>query len=272
MKTDDENKIVESAKSIRKKFRTETEGKTEEETKLSFLDELNSHIRDIFGDNSADVYTALSPEALGKWKKQKWRRWFSKALGGTSLKKTLMFTLLATITAFLVSEALAFYAIDGIYESKTYVKAILTEICFIFLSGYRSEGKIATVLVSGLRISIFVLMLFVITSQTLFTGAQTESDISNIAEQIQFVQEQIREKDKLIEFYREKDWGVNTRLQAEEKSKLVAKLLELKERQIQEKKAENTTDLVRYKTYGRAAFRMIVLLISVLITRRLFTF
>lgn len=272
MTDEHDKKVIESVNRIRKKFKTETDGNKEEKAQLNFLDELNALIRYIFKDNSTDVYTALSPEALERWKKQKWKRWFSRLFHGINPYKISLFLLLATITGFLVSEALGFYAIDDVFTTKTYVKAILTEVCFIFLSGYRSSGKLATVFVSALRVSIFALMLFVITSQVLFSGAQTESDISNIAQQIEFIQEQIVEKDKLIKFYSDKNWGVNVRLQSEEKAKLVAKLLELKERQIKEKKSENTKDLVRYKTYGRAAFRVIILLISVLITRRLFVF
>jgi hypothetical protein len=56
-----------------------------------------------------------------------------------------------------------------------------------------------------------------------------------------------------------------------ERDELVKKLISLKEKQAEGSNTE-VSDLVRYKAYGNAFFRIILLLISILITRRLFSF
>ena len=134
---------------IRKGYSSSMED--EQEEKLSFLDELNSLIRVILKDDPVDVYTLLTPEELKKWKNAKIRRHLKRLISSISIKSCLYFILLATITGFLVSEAVPFYAVAGIITTKTWIKAILTEVCFIFLSGYRSDTRLQMAMVGVLR-------------------------------------------------------------------------------------------------------------------------
>jgi hypothetical protein len=238
---------------------------------MSFIDDLNDLIRTIFKDDPADVYTSLTPGALDKWRTKRVSRAIRGFFKSFSPLKTFYWLLLGCITGFLVSEAIGFYAVAGAVTIGTYVKAILTEVCFIFLSGYRAVGKIEVAAVSMLRACIFTLMLFVISSNVTMQGVSTVSEIGKIQEKIELVQEQIEQKDTLIEFYRKKDWGVNVRKQADEKDKLVKELIDLKQKQI-EGKNEDVSDQVVYQTWGKASFRIIIMFISVLLTRRMFKF
>ena len=180
--------------------------------------------------------------------------------------------MLATITAFLVSEALSFYAIEGVVTTKTYVKAILTEVSFIFLSAYHTKGKLEAVWVNFLRAGIFCLMLFVISSQTFTIGTKNIAEIDSIQEQIVFVEQQIADKDKEIVYYRDvKNWPRNTRERILEKEELVKKLIKLKEEQAGGKN-QKVSQVEKYKMYGRAVFRVLLLFISVLVSRRIFSF
>lgn len=267
--TDDDKKIIDSVKRIRGKFKTTTQDETENE--LSYLDELNKLIRQIFKDDPTDVYTTLSEEGLRKWKKQKFRRWFKRLLINLNIRNIAYFMLLATITGFLVSEALGFYAIEGVITTKTYVKAILTEVCFIFLSGYRSSGKLQMWWVNFLRAGIFTLMMFVISSQTFMTGAKTISEADTIQQQIVVIQKQISEAEEQMAHYKEINWPRNYTQTRIKKEELVDKLLALQEEQAKGKN-KSVSDVERINMYGKAAFRVLLLFISVLITRRLFSF
>jgi predicted phage tail protein len=171
----------------------------------------------------------------------------------------------------LVSEAVTFYADGNIADFKTYVKAILTEVSFIFLSGYMASDLKQKLWVNTLRASVFSLMLFVISSQTILGGVKVDTNAQAIQEQIQVLEEQIEAKEEMIKFYIAKGWGNNARKQSDEKNELVKKLLELKEKQAEGSNKE-VSQLVVYKSYGQAFFRVLLLLISVLITRRLFVF
>ena len=263
----DDKKILDSAKRIQRKFKTELEDPVEAND-MAFIDEVNAHVKGLLGDHGTDIYTALSEERLEQWKKRKFRRFLRTLLS----QRTLFFLLLAVITVFLMTEALSFYSVDGMIDFKTYVKAALTEICFIFLSGYRASGRLQTAMVGALRVSLFCLMLFVISSGVIFSGANFRSDISNLSSQITLIEQQIQAKEKEIDFYIKKDWPRNATQSRIAKEKLVDKLLELKQQQMDEKKNEDVSDLVLYQTWGRAAFRLILLFISVLLTRRLFRF
>lgn len=263
------DKIYETIERIRSKFKTEIED--EHENDLSFVDEVNDLVRNIFEDEPIDIYTALSQESLDRWKKRKWRRVLRRWTSKIDLQKVFYFTLLTTIVGFLVSQALTFYMVDGVISTETYIKAILTEVCFIFLNGYRSSNNLQMWAVNALRVSIFCLMLFVISYGAISSGVRTVGQIDGISTQIEFIEEQIKQKDELIEFYRERGWGVNVRVQTDEKNKLVDRLLELREQQT-EGLTESMSDLTVYQTYGAAIFRVILLLTSVLITRRLFKF
>lgn len=260
--------IVEQIQAIQSDYHSKQVDVVEEE--MSFLDRLNKLVQTILNDDSFSVYQSLNKESIEKWHKSRFKRAFIRFFKN-NVQNFFYFLLLVTITGFLVSEALSFYAIDGIISTKTYVKAILTEVCFIFLSGYRSEGKLQTTFVSLLRASIFCLMLFVITSETFVEGRKNIGNTNAIAEQIQIIEEQIEEKEKTIEFYRQKDWGVNVRKHTDDKNELVKELLELKKQQA---KGANTgvSQIEEYKMYGKAFFRVLLLLISALITRRLFKF
>lgn len=267
----DDNKIVESAKRIKKKFRSEVVVEKDAD-EMSFLDELDSHVKDILGDDASDIYTVLDKEKLEKWKQRSLRRKLSRLSKAIFSKETFYKLLLAVITFFLMTEALEFYAVDGTITSRVYLKAILTEVAFIFLSGYRAVGKIQSMFVGFMRVSLFSLMLFVISSTVLFSGANTRSEIANLSSQIQVVENQIAEKQKEIDYYVSIKWPRNATQSRIAKEELVDKLLTLKEKQIAEKKNEGVSDLVLYQTYGRAFFRVILLFISVLLTRRLFKF
>lgn len=237
---------------------------------MSFLDKLNRLVQLILNDNSFSIYHALDKESLDKWKKKRFSRWLKRSVVG-NFRNFLYFLLLATITGFLVSEALSFYAIDGIITFKTYVKAILTEVCFIFLSAYQSSNKLQAAWVNLLRAGIFSLMLFVISSQTITVGTKNISEIDKIQEQIVLLEEQIEEKNQQLKYYQEKDWPRNYTRTSIEKEELVDKLVDLKEQQIAGKN-EDVSKVEEYKMYGKAFFRVLLLLISVLVSRRIFKF
>ncbi len=266
---DDKQELVSSIDKIRSRFKTELADP--DQAQLSFIDELNELIRKIFKDDPTDVYTTLSPGELEKWKKQRFRRWVSRVVRNISIRGILYFLLLATITGFLVSEAFPFYAAEGASVSKTWLKAILTEVSFIFLSGYRAVGWVQTALAGLLRVGVFSLMLFVITSDLAFRSVSTTATSDNIKQQIELVEQQIKSKDETIEFYKKKGWGISVNNHEKEKQLLVEKLFKLKEQQ-GEGKVEAVSDVKEYQAYGGAAFRVMLMLISVLITRRIFKF
>ncbi len=237
---------------------------------MSFLDRLNKLVQLILNDDSFSVYVALNEESLKKWKKGRVTRWIKKAFL-SNYKNLFYITFLCSITTFLVSEAVTFYADGDSADFKTYAKAILTEVSFIFLSGFKASSFIEKIWVNLLRVGVFCLMLFVISSQTLMSGTRFETNSDAIQEQVLILETQVAEKEKTIQFYIDKGWGNTVRRLTEDKNKLVDKLIELKEKQSQGSN-EKVSDMVVYKSYGQAFFRVLLLLISVLITRRLFTF
>ena len=261
-----EDKINEAIHSIRKRYKTKVSTE-QEDPQQSFLNELNDLIRMIFQDPSTDIYTALKEDALEKWKKNRWRRFLRKF----NLRSTLYFIFLATIIGFLVSEAITFYAVGGVITGYAYMKAILTETSFVFLNGFRSVGKMQMAAVATLRVAIFALMLFVVTSEVTFEGANQTSEISSIAQRIELLEEQIKEANESIEFYRDKNWGANAARVEQERDQMRKQLIDLKELQA-DGKSEAVSSLVEYKTWGKAAFRILLMFISILITRRLFKF
>jgi len=242
----------------------------EAEEDLSFIDKVNKLLQSIMGDGALSVYEAMNNEKLERWKKKRFSRWLKRTLVG-NFQNVLYFILLSTITIFLVSEALDFYAIDGLIDTKTYIKAILTEVCFIFLSGYRAAGRYMTIWVNFLRACIFCLMMFVISSQTLSTGTSIISENKAIAQQIVLLESQITDKQTEIEYYISIKWPRNATTSRLAKEALVNKLIKLKDEQASGKN-ESVSKVEEYKMYGRAAFRVLLLFISVLITRRIFTF
>lgn len=240
------------------------------ESEMSFLDRLNRLVQLILNDDSFTVYSALDQKSMDNWKKKRFSRWLKKTIV-TNYKKTFYFAFLASITAFLVSEAVVFYADGNMVDFKTYIKAILTEVAFIFLSGYKVENWKERLWVNTLRAGVFSLMLFVISSQTIYNGTKFQGNSESVQAQVQLLEQQIAEKEKTIQFYIDKGWGNSVRKQTEDKNKLVEKLIALKEEQAKGSN-EKVSNLVIYKSYGQAFFRVLLLFISVLITRRLFTF
>ena len=103
-------------------------------------------------------------------------------------------------------------------------------------------------------------------------GTNKIAEISNLDAQARVLEKQIKDKEKEIDFYMKKDWGGNTRQRILERDKLAEQLRELNERQIKEGASKEASALIQYKTYGKAAFRLILMLISVLLSRRLFKF
>ena len=261
--------ILQHIKDIKASYEAQPEAQVVE-AEHSFLDKLNRLTQLILNDDSFAIYTALDKESMDKWKKKRFSRWFKKTIV-SNYKNTFYFLFLASITAFLVSEAVTFYADGNMADFKTYVKAILTEVSFIFLSGFRSADLKQKIWVNTLRAGVFSLMLFVISSQTIMSGTQFQTNSSAIQEQVEILEKQIAEKEATIKFYIDKGWGNNVRKHTEDKNKLVEKLLELKEKQAQGSN-EKVSNLVVYKSYGQAFFRVLLLFISVLITRRLFSF
>lgn len=262
------DQIIQKIEKLRSEYKVELEDG--EEDSLSFLDKINDLIRSIFNDSSLSVYNVFSQEKLEEWKKRRVFR-FLKNLITNNIRNILYFILLATITGFLVSEALEFYADSGILDTKTYVKAILTEVCFIFLSGYRSDNNMQKIGVSILRVSIFCLMLFVITSKTFVDSTRNTGNSNSIQEQILLIQDQIKQKEINIKYYQERNWPSTTKQLIKEKDELVAKLINLKEQQARGANQE-VSKLVEYQAYGKAFFRVLLLFISILITRRIFKF
>ena len=265
-----DEEIIKKIRDIQKNFKAELEDGSEED-KLSFLDLINDLIRSIFNDSSMTVYDVFDKNELQKWKNKKFSRKI-KNIFLKNYKNTFYLLLLATITGFLVSEALEFYSINGLIDTKTYIKAILTEVCFIFLSGYRSDDKIQKIGTNILRVSIFCLMIFVITSKTFMDSTKNYSNTNIIQEQVLIIEKQIKEKEKDIRYYRDvKQWPNTVRQLTRERDELVKKLMELKEKQASGATVE-VSELIRYKAYGNAFFRVILLFISILITRRIFSF
>ena len=169
-----------------------------------------------------------------------------------------------------MSEALPFYG-EGEITAKTWLQAILTEVCFIFLSGYRADPGIQKWLVGLLRTSIFALMLFVITSEITLKGTRDIDQIDNLADRIARIEKQIDSINKEIDYYKSIDWKWRMTQGIKKRDELEKQVQELKEKQ-SESGTKEVSKLLQYKIYGKAAFRVILLMISVLITRRLFSF
>lgn len=260
--------IVDQIRYLKNHYKSENEDIEKEE--FSFLSHLNRLTQLILDDNSFSIYKALNKDSIKKWHKKTFLDKIVKFIT-SNFRDFLYFILLTTITAFLVSEAVTFYAIDGIIDRGTYFKAILTEVCFIFLSGYRSDGKLEIVWIGFLRVSIFLLMMTVITSETFLYGKKNMGETVAIAQQIEILEKQIQEKEKTIEFYMKKDWGVNVRKHTDDKNELVKELIELKKAQAEGSNVE-VSKIEEYKMYGNAVFRILLLFISILITRRIFKF
>jgi len=263
----DKDKVLQAVNDIKKKFATESVD--EEQVKESFVDKLNALLQSIFGDDVDAAYELLEKGDLSNYRKSYIKR--LRKFVYSNLKNFFYAAFMFSIVAFLVSEAVTFYAVDGVVESKTYIKAILTEVSFIFLSGYVATTKWTQVISKLLLAGVFGLMLFVISAETLKQGEAGSQESAIIAQQIITLETQIKEKEELIKYYVSIGWPRNATTTRLEKQKLVDKLLLLKEKQAAGKN-ESVTDIERYKSYGKAFFRVILLMINLLISRRVFKF
>jgi hypothetical protein len=262
---DDDKDILDSVARIRRRFKAQA--KDPNEVKLSFVDEINNLVRSVLKDSDVSVYDALSQESLDNWKKNRFRRW----VRSVRPQKVFMVVLLMTITSFLIVESLPFYSMDGVVSTKTWVQAILMELCFIFVSTYRANSIFQNAILYIARAGTFALMLFVVSTKVLYAGAGIIDETNIIKQKIEIVESQIREKEDQIKFYKEKNWGNTVRSMIKEKDALSKELIGLKNKQI-EGKSESVSDLTLYKTWASAAFRVMLMLISVLISRKLFSF
>ena len=267
---DNEKEILEEVEKLQKEYKTTLVDQEEEDFRL--IDKIDSIIKLIFNDESKDIYTTLNPEALKKWNDNKLKRWIGNLKSKINLQNFPYFILLVIITAFLVSEALPFYADGEAITFKTYVKAILTEICFLFLAGFSTNTHAQTVSVNVLRVAIFCLMLFVITSEVVVRGTQDVSKITNLADRIERLEKQIETTERDIERFRKMDWPKNMTQSIRKRETLEKELHSLRERQEKEGASKELANIIEYKMYGKAAFRLIIIFVSVLITRRLWRF
>jgi len=260
--------ILEKASEIKKQFASEEVD--EKAVQVSFMAKLHELMQTIFEDDTDAAYELLEKGELIKYKKNSWRRKL-KSFFMNNIKNAFYLTFMISIIGFLVNEAVIFYAVDGVVTANTYAKAILTELSFIFLSGYVAETKMMQVVSKLLLASVFALMLFVISAETLKQGTSGVEESKIIAVQIERLNTQIAEKEKLIKYYVKIEWPRNATTTRIEKDKLTTKLNNLLDDQAGGKNNEVTT-IEKYKSYGKAFFRVILLLINMLITRRVFKF
>jgi hypothetical protein len=265
----DDSKLLEQANKIRKGYVSVTE--SEEDMKLSFIDELNSLVRLIFRDEPVDAYTLISEEELLRWKKSRVKR-LLKRIVNTPVIKIFYASLLAAIVIFLISEAINFYSNDGVITLKTYVQAILTEVCFVFLNGYRSEGRINYIFTFILRACMFLFMLFVVTAETALHGTKDISKVDSLTDRIARIERQIEKNEQDIEKFKSMNWNIRMTQAIASRNKLEDELRRLLEQKELSGASDEVSSIMRYKIYAKAFFRIMLIMISVLITRRLFSF
>lgn len=256
----DNNKLIDQAESIRKEYVTYNLDQERED--MILLDRINDVLATIFEDNTITVAYLFSPD---KEPKYIWHRFKTRVL-----PKVFPLALLFALTCFLISEASMFYG-DGVATPYAYFKAILTEVCFIFISAYRPSNWVEKLSASFIRLSMVALMLFVITSETFLNTTKTTENASVLSDRVIAIESQIEAKQKTIDFYLTKGWGYSVNKFENEKIKLEEQLSELKS----EQQGGNTVDvskIIEYKAYGNAFFRFILLCISMLISRRFFRF
>jgi hypothetical protein len=256
----DDQKLIDRADKMRKDYITFNLDEKKEEMLL--LDRINEILVTIFGDDTISIEYLFSP---GKKIPYKWHK-FKK----TFLPKVFPLVLLIALTAFLVAEASLFYG-DGVRTDYAIFKAVLTEVCFIFISSYRASGILESIAAFLVRIGMVALMLFVISSENFLNTTKTVENASVIAEKVLILEKQIDSKQKTIDMFLAKGWGYTVNRHEAEKSVLEKQLIALKSEQ-QDGANESVTKVVEYKAYGNAFFRFILLFISMLISRRFFRF
>jgi len=234
----------------------------EEKEEFTLIDRVNEMLSTIFGDDTITLENLFHPS---KERKYKWHL-FKKNF----LPKVFPLILLTCLTTFLVSEASLFYG-DGVRTPYAIFKAILTEVCFIFISSYRASNLLESVGSFLVRIGMVALMLFVITSETFLNTTKTVENTSVIADKVVFLERQIEAKQKTIDMFLSKGWGISVNKHEVEKTNLERQLLDLKAEQ-QAGSNVAVSKIVEYKAYGNAFFRFILLCISMLISRRFFRF
>lgn len=256
----DKEKLLDQAENIRKNYVTYNLDQDQEDFVL--MDKINDLLSTIFNDNTITISYLFNPN---KEKKYLWHR-----VKSSIIPKILPIILLLCITGFLVSEASVFYG-NGQATTGAYFKAILTEICFIFMSGYRASGYFEKLVAPLVRLGIVGLMLFVITSETFLNTKKDSQNTSILSDKVELINNQIKEKTKAIDYYLKKDWPITAKQLTAEKSKLEEELLKMKTDQ-QNGSNKEVSKLLEYKAYGNAFFRFLLLCISMLISRRNFRF
>ena len=111
-----------------------------------------------------------------------------------------------------------------------------------------------------------------ISSEVMIEGTKDISKIDNIAGRIVRLEEQIKKTEIDIERYRSIDWPKNMTTSIRKREELEKEVQDLRLRQESEGASESISSLLQYKIYGKAAFRLILMFVSVLITRRLWRF
>lgn len=233
----------------------------EEREDLLVLDRVNDIVKDILEDPEVELDHLFTEEKM-KNRNGYWAR-FKK-----SLPTITQSVLLIAITSFLVKEAVSFYS-SGEPDLYSYYKAILTEVCFIFLASYQARSLLEKIVAPILRFSLFLLMSFVISSQVILDNTKFSTNSDVVDNRAELIKRQIEDKQKTIDFYISKGWAVSTNKHVRDKEKLQEKLDEV----LSEQRSGFTGDVARvntYKAYGNIAFRVIILMISMLISRRLF--
>lgn len=176
--------------------------------------------------------------------------------------------LLISITAFMVIEAVAFYS-DGNPSGYSYFKAILTECCFIFMSAYRSDDFPEKYIAPIVRALLFTLMIYVISSGVITNFTMNSNNATVVDRRAEILESQIKDKQKTIDFYISKGWGNTTNRLVKEKDDLLRQLEKVQTDQ-QSGSTLTVMEAQKVKTYGNIAFRTLMLLVSYLISRRLF--
>ncbi len=256
----DNKKLIEQAEKIRKEYTAyDLDQETEE---MTLLDRINDILSTIFGDNTITIEYLFNPSKKVPYK---WHR-FKKNF----LPKVFPLILLVALTSFLVAEASLFYG-DGVRTNYAIFKAVLTEVCFIFISSYRASSIFESVGAFFVRVGMVALMLFVISSENFLNTTKTIENSSVIAEKVILLEKQIDAKQKTIDMFLSKGWGISVNRHEADKLALEKQLIELKSEQ-QGGANESVSRVVEYKAYGNAFFRFILLCISMLISRRFFRF
>ena len=247
-----EKELQEEIEKFRKDYKVST---IDQETEtVSIIERINKILFLIFNDSSVTIENSLKGITFDKIAKRR------KVL--LSLKRIAVFSFLFSIVSFQIYESSSFYG-SGAYSIY---KAILTELCFIYINQIRATTIINKVMVGTVRISIFILMLFVVSSEVI-TQSKTSINSNNMIDtRIEHLKEAIQEKNNTIEYYKKRDWAISVNKHEKEKSELNSELNELQNRKISGENSEMNR-IEEYKLYGHIAFRIILMVMVIIITR-----